>query len=108
MVRAGLRFYSCDGYRDQGDHRQRCQAEVDVYVGEQAALGDYVILEELERAETGNAGRAAIAVNQFGVLREGGAGGGVEAVGDVQEARGMQGHAAIEHDRGGGNTESVS
>ena len=84
MVLADFRLYFCDGYRDQGDDAQRRQAEGDVDVGEQAALRDYIVLEELQCAERGNAGGTAIAVNQVGILREGGASGGVQTIGDVQ------------------------
>jgi len=76
MVSTDFRLYSCDGYRDQGDDSERRQPEVDVYVGEQAALGDYIVLEELQCAERGDAGGAAVAVNQIGILRESRASGG--------------------------------
>ena len=85
MVLAEFRLYFCNGYQDQGDDAQRRQQEVDVYVGEQAGLRDYIVLEELQCPERRNAGGTAIAVNQIGILREGRASGGVQTIGDVQE-----------------------
>jgi hypothetical protein len=38
IVRAEFGFYFRDGYGDQGDDAERRQAEVDVYVRQQAAL----------------------------------------------------------------------
>src|SRR5580704_7467148 len=108
MVAVGLGLNSADGYRDEGDHAQRRQAEVDVYVGEQPALGDDIILKELQCTQGGIAAAAAVAVNQSGILREGGASGGVQTIGDVQEARGMQSHAAIEQDSGRGDTKCIA
>jgi hypothetical protein len=108
MVSTDFRLCSCDGYRDQGDDSERRQPEVDVYVGEQAALGDYVVLEELQCAERGDAGGAAVAVNQIGILRQRRARGGVETIGHVQEPRRMQRHAPIENDRRRSNPKSVA
>jgi len=96
MVAAWFVLYARGGYRNQGDHAQRRQAEVDVDVGEQPALGDHVGSEKLERSESRVAAGAAVAVNQIRILRQSGTSGGVEAIRYVQEARGMQRHPAIE------------
>ena len=67
-------------YRDQCDHPQGGQAEGDVDIGEQSALRDDIALEKLERSERGVAAAAAVAMNQIGILREGGASGAVQAI----------------------------
>src|ERR1700723_389082 len=73
MDGAELGFYSGDGYRNQGDYAQHRQAEVDVYVGEQPALGDHIILKKLQCSQRGVAAGAAVAVNQICILRQSGA-----------------------------------
>src|ERR1700689_2289566 len=83
---AALDLHSSDRYRDQGDHAQHRQAEVDVYVRKQPALGDHIVLKKLQCSQPGIAGTAAAAVNQIRVLGQSGASRGVETIGDVQEA----------------------
>ena len=51
MGGADLGFYLRDRQGDQGHRGEHGQAEVDVDVGEQSALGDHVVLEQLERSE---------------------------------------------------------
>ena len=81
---AGLGFYLSSGQENQGEERYGGQAEVDVNVGEQAALGDHVGLKELQGAELRVAAAAAIAVNQIRVLRQGGPNDGIEAIGHIE------------------------